>query len=245
MLTIAQNDRPSLKIMHTADVHLGDDYNPEAARRGFLAVLQRTVSEQADMLIIAGDLFDSSRAARAHLPFALAELNKLDIPVVLLPGNHDPYEVGSVYREVNVQTICPRLHLITAAEGEVVEFPELRLVLWGKPVIEHSPHFRPLDNVPPRRGDYWHIVVAHGLHVADGEEIYRSSRILNEDIAQAGWDYLALGHIHPFRDVSQGEVIACYSGSPSYTLEASGGNAVLVALRPDAGVEAIPIDLDP
>lgn len=237
------NGRPSLKILHTADVHLGDDLQPELACQAFLAVLDRVVAEAADLLIIAGDLFDSSRAARANIDFALGALEQLPVPVVLLPGNHDPYDEGSVYRENDILARYPHVHLITGTEGESLHFPALSLTIWGRPVVEHCPHFRPLGNIPRRSGDQWHVAVAHGFHVPEGEETFRSSPISDEAIAHAGWDYLALGHVHPYRDVSQGGVIACYSGSPARfsALEGSAGHVALVELHMRHGVSVRPL----
>ena len=241
------NGKTSLKIVHTADVHLGDDLQPELARRAFLAVLDRVVAEAADLLIIAGDLFDSSRAARANLDFALHALGRLPVPVVLLPGNHDPYDEGSVYRESDIVERCPHVHLITGTEGELLRFPDLHLTIWGRPVVEHCPDFRPLGNLPERSGNHWHVAVAHGFHVPIGEDTYRSSPISDEAIAGAGWDYLALGHVHPYREVSQGGVVACYSGSPACfsALEGSAGRVALVELHVQRGVSVRPLAVHP
>jgi DNA repair exonuclease SbcCD nuclease subunit len=235
--------RPSLKILHTADVHLGDDLQPDSARRAFLAVLEQARLEKADLLIIAGDLFDSNRAARANVDFALDALGRLAMPVVLLPGNHDPYDERSVYREIDPQRRYGHVHVLRALEGELLRFPALSLPVWGRPVVEHTPDFRPLEHIPGRRDDGWHVAVAHGFHVPDGEEWFRSSPISDEAITRSAWDYLALGHIHPFRDVSRDGVVACYSGSPVRTsaLEESTGLAALVELDQTGGVSVRPI----
>ena len=48
----------SLTLVHTSDLHVGSDIYPEAALRGFNAVLDMVRSTSADALLIAGDLFD-------------------------------------------------------------------------------------------------------------------------------------------------------------------------------------------
>ena len=240
------NGKTSLKIIHTADIHLGDDLQPEIAARAFLGVLNRVVAEAADLLVIAGDLFDSNRAARANLDFALEHLSRLSVPVVLLPGNHDPFDEQSVYREVDLKERCPSIHLISATDGELLRFPRLSLTVWGRPVVEHSPQFEPLGSIPPRSSGDWHIAVAHGFHVATGEESFRSSPIPDEAIAQAGWDYLALGHVHPYRDVSRGDVVACYSGTPARfkALERAAGHVALVEFDVPFGVRVRPLPVE-
>jgi DNA repair exonuclease SbcCD nuclease subunit len=243
---VVGNGRHSLKIIHTADIHLGDDLQPELARHAFLAVLEQVRAETADLLIIAGDLFDSNRAARVLLDFALAELGRLDVPVVVLPGNHDPFDDSSVYREVVIRERCPQIHLMSDLEGGLLRFPEMSLTLWGKPVVEHCPRFRPLGNIPERMGNDWHVAVAHGFHVPEGEVSHRSSPISDAAIANTGWDYLALGHVHPYRDVSGGGVIACYSGSPAHfkALEGSAGRVALVELDARRGVSVRPVEIE-
>ena len=56
--------------------------------------------------------------------------------------------------------------------------------------------------------------MAHGhFHYPDDTE-ERSSPIRPHEIAEAGCDYIALGHWERFEDVSQNGVTAFYSGSP-------------------------------
>ena len=56
--------------------------------------------------------------------------------------------------------------------------------------------------------------MAHGhYHYPDDTE-ERSSPIRPHEIAEAGCDYVALGHWERFEDVSQNSVTAFYSGSP-------------------------------
>ena len=59
-----------------------------------------------------------------------------------------------------------------------------------------------------------------------------SSPILWTELAQAGCDYVALGHVHVFRDVTQGRSPAFYSGAPSGMRDSG---AVLVTLDPVHG----------
>ena len=54
----------------------------------------------AELLAIAGDLFDHNRVPRVPASRLLAELAEPGMPVVVLPGNHDPLTPGSVYRHL-------------------------------------------------------------------------------------------------------------------------------------------------
>jgi len=235
---VPQDGKRTIKLMHTADIHLGDHAEPQAVRAAFEAVVDSAIDEGVDLVIIAGDLFDSNRVKGDNVDFAIAQLARLSIPVVILPGNHDSYDETSIYRRVDFPARCPNVWLITRPEGELLTFPDLALNLWGKPVVEHHPGFRPIADLPARQGHYWHVGIAHGYHVPGSQNTDRSSPILGREIAASGWDYFALGHVHPFRDVSEGEVLACYSGSPVRTdsSQQSAGYVVIVNLDKDRGV---------
>ena len=54
-------DRPTIRLVHTSDVHIGDDHNAAYRLKGLTAVVDAAVRHNADALLIVGDLFDSSR----------------------------------------------------------------------------------------------------------------------------------------------------------------------------------------
>ncbi len=88
----------SLHIIHTADWHLGQTffgYDREEEHEAFLSWLNDTlVRRQADVLLIAGDVFDvanpSAAAQRRFFRF-LREANRRNphLQVVIIAGNHD------------------------------------------------------------------------------------------------------------------------------------------------------------
>ncbi len=75
--------------------------------------------------------------------------------------------------------------------------------------------------------------MGHGLFMDVPAMPLRSSPISPDEISGASCDYIALGHVHVFRDVSQGGVPAFYSGAPSGS---HAGAVALVELDPDSGV---------
>jgi DNA repair exonuclease SbcCD nuclease subunit len=228
--------RRSLRVIHTSDVHIDSDSfigeRREAARlraqNAFAKVVDALREERADLLLIAGDLFDSSRIAQEALDFVLSELARASCPVVLLPGNHDCYDEHSVYRRVDFGGVGSHVHVLTAVEGERLELPELDAAVWGRAMVDHDPSNQPLAGVPPRLEGVWNIGIAHGLLAAQGAEL-RSSLITPQQIDESGFDYLAMGHLHVFREVSQRPTRAAYSGSP-VPLPPGGGRGGSVAL---------------
>ena len=238
--------RRRIKIIHTSDVHLESDTFGRSEegktyrwriQRAFQKVIDRVIEENADLFLIAGDLFDSNRVPASGVEFVHAELARVPCPVVLIPGNHDCYDHRSIYKKVDFGTAGPHVHALTEEEGTTIEFPDLHATVWGKGMVEHDHHYRPLAGVPPRRGDYWHIGMAHGYFV-DEDEMQRSSLIRPEEIAQSGLDYLALGHVHVFTDLTHGTTTACYPGTPAplHLGVHDGGSVALATLDPDTGV---------
>lgn len=81
-----------MKIAHAADIHLGRrqyNYDQRAtdARLSFEAFLGDT--EDADAIVIPGDLFDSRDIRPETLEATEQALDGLDRPVFVSPGNHD------------------------------------------------------------------------------------------------------------------------------------------------------------
>jgi DNA repair exonuclease SbcCD nuclease subunit len=242
--------RRRIKIIHTSDVHLESDTFGKSEegqkyrgriQRAFQKVVDRVIEERADLFLIAGDLFDSNRVPESGIEFVHKELARVPCSVVLIPGNHDCFDHRSIYKKVDFSSVGSHVYTLTKEEGETIELPHLDATVWGKGMIEHDHKFRPISGVSPRYRDYWHIGMAHGYFV-DEDELQRSSLIFPAEIAQSGLDYLALGHVHVFSDLSQEATKACYPGTPAplHLGVNDGGSVALVILDPDAGVIVTP-----
>lgn len=95
-------DEIMLKLVHTADWHLGRtfrSFSEEGAlklSRARIEVLDRILHaadrHAADALLCAGDLFDDPHPGREWWEEVAARLQKAGNrrPIFLLPGNHDP-----------------------------------------------------------------------------------------------------------------------------------------------------------
>ena len=206
--------RRKIRIIHTSDTHLGDDWNPDAAQRALSAVVDGVHVLHGDALLIAGDVFDNARISDAVLEFFVSEMARAAVPAIILPGNHDLYDAASLYLRSPFAAASENLHVISGTRGEVLTFPHLTLDVWGRAMDAHTPAFRPLAGIPLERNGHWRVAIAHGhYHYPDDTE-ERSSPIHPHEIADAACDYIALGHWERFEDVSQNGVTAYYSGSP-------------------------------
>ncbi len=224
-------NRRRIRLIHTSDTHLGDDWNPDAAQRALSAVVDGVHALRGDALLIAGDVFDNARISDAVLEFFISEMARAAVPAVILPGNHDLYDAASLYHRLPFADAPANLHVIRGTRGETVSLPELTLDVWGRAMDSHTPAFRPLAGIPTERppsADHWRVAMAHGhFHYPDDTE-ERSSPIRPHEIAEAACDYIALGHWERFEEVSQNGVTAFYSGSPMGAASERGQVAVNV-----------------
>lgn len=209
---------------------------------GLRRVCDAARARRADLVLIAGDLFDSARVETGVVDETVAELQKLHVPVVVIPGNHDCVNERSIYHRVDLRDAGDHVTFAGDPDGEEVRFEELGLVIWARGIENHDPRHRPLAGYAPADPSYWRVVLTHGHYVERGEDSYRSSQITQDEIAGLDCDYVALGHWHRFTDVSQGRVMAFYSGSPA-DITGAPASANLVTLDPSVGVTVDRVDL--
>ena len=236
-------DRPLLKLIHTSDVHIGDDYDPARRLTGLRGVVDAALERHVDAALIVGDLFDSARVKAPAIEATLAELARLTMPTFITSGNHDCLDESSPYQRVSWDQAGDHIYFLDDPEGCHVSLHDRKLTVWAKGLVDHHPGHKPVDGYVPHLDGYWQVAMAHGHYVPPDETSERSSLIHGDEIAELGCDYLALGHWHRFLDVSHDGVAAFYSGSPS---EPGGSypSANLVILDPATGprVERIPLD---
>lgn len=53
--------RPGIIVAHTSDLHVGGRWTPDAELQNLRAVLEAVQETSADVLILAGDVFDTNR----------------------------------------------------------------------------------------------------------------------------------------------------------------------------------------
>ena len=242
----------SVRLLHTSDVHLGATFRALGERgreqrrqveATFARVIDLAIAARVDLLLIAGDLFDSVVAARAQSAFASRELRRLGdagVPACIVAGNHDPLGAGSasVWHDL---AICSPLVTVFGPSAPVRMFPELDLTVVGRARQRDLSGESPLPDLPQPRRTTYQVALAHGsLQRPNLPALFGA--VSPEEIAGSGVDYLALGDWHSTRDVSCGNVAAWFCGAPEMidVDEADSGNVCLVTLHAPGRVEVVP-----
>lgn len=220
-----------LKILHTGDFHLDSPFTGvdlatgerlrDELRKIFIDVVE--LAGEHDMMLIAGDLFDCGYVSPETLALVRDSLAAYGKPVVIAPGNHDPYSAGSVWTATawpeNVYIFdTDELSTFRIAIGDV----RVAVHGWGftSAALERSPLS---DGILPD-ADAINIICAHADTVSP---ISRYAPTPLSLFAACGCDYAALGHIHNVPDFTlAGRTTVAYCGFPegrSYDEEGEGG----------------------
>jgi DNA repair exonuclease SbcCD nuclease subunit len=234
-------------VVHSSDLHVDHDYTARLhggdGAAGLACVLDAACGIKADIVILAGDTFDSHRVPQHLVERAAAVIERAVLPVVVLPGNHDPAVNEAVYRRDALKAV-KNLHVIGVTHDESVVFDGLSLEIWGRAHRDYADMI-PLDiarHEGRRRRTRWQIAVAHGHYepAADrGAELRPAWLISDAEIAATGADYVALGHWNRATPVGNGMVPAYYCGSPEYA-----GTVNVVRLSDAKGVTVSRASLD-
>jgi len=231
-----------LRILHTADVHLGAKFlglgrKGQLQRSRLLQAFDETVNlairEKVELLLIAGDLFDSrdiSKTLLAQVAYRLQDLSAVGIPVCISPGTHDPYGPDSIYMSPELTGI-KGLTVFTSEEMTPVRFEQLDCVVYGNANMRPFRNHRPLESLEVADDIRWRIGMIHASF--EMPDLVDDTYVVTpEEVASSGLDYLALGHIHSFSNRSSGDVTAFYPGSPEMVRmqKSKSGNVLIIDL---------------
>lgn len=217
--------RRPLRLIHTSDIHVGMEHPaPEGGDEPrAIEALRRLASVVAEVdahaVLIAGDLFDHQRLPQSQIQSTWDLLAAVDRPVIILPGNHDPYMAEGIYRRA-APPLPANVHLIRNADGDLLDFPDFDLLIWGRPHTSWD-DYRPLVGCPPwsrtASDGRWRVAMAHGHWMRDATDQHHSYLIHDHELRTLDAHYVALGHWEMQQSIGPDDVVAYYSGSPCRT----------------------------
>ncbi len=195
-----------MKFIHIADVHLGAKpdkgkaWEKERERhswQAFVDVIDKAEEEEAQLLLIAGDLF--------HGQPLLWELEAVNgqfsrIPktqVVLIAGNRDYLGPHSLYHTF---TWGENVSFLKEENICMLELAQLGVRIYGQSYWHKEIRRNIYQGVQGKDEGFFNILLAHG-----GDEAHIPFRM--QDFKDAGFDYAALGHIHKPMEHIRGRVV--------------------------------------
>ena len=234
-----------MKFIHTADWQIGkpfagisDTYKRSLVQQARIEVIQRiglvAKDKGSDFVLVAGDLFDSPSADKATVSAACSAIGQIELPVIVIPGNHDHGGPGSLWEQeffIREQAaLAPNLKVLL----EAVPFELDSAVLLPCPLLHRAVTTDPTewlrgsDVYAELSPDKPRIVLAHSSTQAfsgqwdDDEEGNSSINLIDlTRLPDAEIDYIALGDWHGTKQVS---TKAWFAGTPELDRFAKGGD---------------------
>ena len=207
-----------IKIIHAADLHLDSPFEAlgekaklrrREQRELLFAIAEKARETEAQIVLLAGDLLDTGSAYAETFAAITAAFGGLGCPVFISPGNHDHLGPASPYVRGNLPE---NIHIFRGG-WECVELPELGARVYGAGYsdIICPPLLRNFS--APREDGMVNIGILHGDLNPVGDSRY--CPITPEEVAQSGFDYLALGHQHGYSGLLRyGDTFCAYPGCP-------------------------------
>ena len=251
-----------MRIIHLADTHLGYSAYRKATEEGvnqrevdvydaFTQCIDYAIKTRPDVVLHAGDLFDSVRPTNRAITVAVQQilrLSKEKIPFVVISGNH---ETPKLKETGNIFTIFEHLeHVYPIHNNRYEKIPVQKgdetILIHAIPQCQNPEEFeKNLKKISVQKNAEYNILLAHGAVIGLKEfkmnefnELFIPIKQLRQD-----FDYIALGHYHMHTKLQEN---AFYAGSTehlSFTEAASQKGCLDVTLGQKIKYRFIPLKI--
>lgn len=182
-----------IKLLQFGDLHLDapftsladadgvPDRRRQELKQALACIVDVAIAESVDLLLVCGDLYEHGYTRKNTLHYISDQFNRIPaIPVLLVPGNHDPMVPDSYYCEFDWPA---NVHILKNRE-QYFSHPGT-----GARVYGHLPLKNELDR------SAINILLYHGtLDMPFSTDAYQP--VSSEALDALGFDYCALGHFH-------------------------------------------------
>jgi DNA repair exonuclease SbcCD nuclease subunit len=249
----------SFRFVHAADLHIdspfagvGDADNRVATRlreatyEAFQNLVDLCINQNADFLVIAGDVYDGAdRSVRAQLRFrdGLSKLAEAGIQSFVVHGNHDPldgWQSSISWPEgVHVFGATPEWKNFEK-NGEVVAAVQGM----SYPTREVTENLA-IQFAPPESGNLFAIGLLHA-NVGANSAHPNYAPCTVEDLSGSGIDYWALGHVHTRQTLKRAAPVIAYPGNTQgrHPNETGARGALVVDVDPSGASRSDFVALD-
>ena len=201
-----------MKFLHAGDVHLGAQPESGTLLRlnrqkeiwdAFRDIIEICNKEKIDLLLLPGDLFHGQPLLREVKEVDYLFSTLTHTRVVLCAGNHDCLVPSSHYYDV---MFPEHVTFLMDTQADSVYLPELNAEVFGLSYDTRQIGEARYDAFRAVNYSRINILLAHGNILCNDKSIPLHRSVLEN----AGFDYVALGHIHNRIEVSSR---IAYSGS--------------------------------
>ena len=189
-----------MRMIHCADLHLDSpmttylDRNKANERKqellnGFIKMVEFAAANRVEVILIAGDMFDTKNVDRTTKNTVIYQIEKHpEIKFYYLKGNHD----GDNFIDELIR-VPDNLYLFDHQWKEYKEGENIRI--YGIEQEENNPYIYDELHLDKTKIN---IVMLHGQDTETGSKDPHSINL--RALENKGIDYLALGHIHSYRE---------------------------------------------
>lgn len=198
---------PDFKFIHAADLHLDSpllglagksaDFAARieaASREAFDNLINLAVTEACRFVLLAGDIFDGDlRNFQTGLYFVegMRRLNEAGIDVFIVLGNHD-----SQNRFADKLSLTQNVHVFPKNVATSRSLDDIGVTIHGRSYPRWDLSEDIARDYPPAMAGTLNIGLLHTACAGSEGEHARYAPCTPEQLANHGYDYWALGHVH-------------------------------------------------
>ena len=255
------------RFLHAADIHLDSplvgleryesapvDTIRGATRRAFENLVRIAIDERVEFVLLAGDLYDGDWKdwrTGLFLNEQMGKLREADIPVFLVAGNHDA--ASQITRHLRLPD---NVRTFSTKRPETKRLDDLGVAVHGQGFGARAVPEDLAQAFPPPVAGLFNVALLHtSLNGRPGHDVYAPTTLAV--LAQKGYAYWALGHVHHREEVAKEPWIvfpgnlqgrhARETGPKGFTIVTVEDGAVAAVEHRDADVvrwETCSIDVD-
>jgi DNA repair exonuclease SbcCD nuclease subunit len=231
------------RFIHSADWQLGARFvqfsHQAAALREFrLQTLRRALEaareHSVDAFFVAGDLFEDNQVADSLVAAVVRLFAEYpDVPVYLLPGNHDPQSgLDSVWQRKALLNPPANVHVLREAGATALgENVYLLAAPLHQKLSTTDPSLRLVAMAAALPPGAIKIGLTHGALAIEGKHQPNDFPIALHAASRAGLDYLGLGHWHNWlNEFDGGRILMPGTPEPDQFANVAGGCVALVEI---------------
>lgn len=248
-----------MRFLHISDLHIGKRLNgislAEDQKHIFNQIIEIIKSNNLGAVVIAGDVYDKSTPAAEAVELFddfLTALCELDIPILIISGNHDsPERLGFGGRIMENRNI----HIYSVFDGTLrcvtIDDVDFYMLPFVKPQtvrnFYNDDELRDYNKMAElifadfKKKRKSVLVIHQFITSSSSDEGVNVGSLDNIDVSYfKEFDYIAMGHIHTPQTIKNSKAVYC--GSPlKYSFSESDDRYALIVDTDDMSTEKVPL----